>query len=200
MSTAAVAQRQRGRRPLDDADVRLVGVHHATARLGQQRRVGLDAVGPAGAARQQHRVVPDPGADVGDALSATARRSSRARRAPCAPGRWRPRAARGAPGRTRSRREGSGASGHLHAQLRGRAAVEGEQVVAGQQLEVERHGSGRRAASPGAGCPARLRQQRPPADRDGAGGLALLARAPRPTSSSPGRAAGRRRGSDPRWA
>ena len=113
----AVAQGQPRRVPLDDPDVRLVRLGHAPPRLGQQRRVRLDAVGAAGAPREQHRVVADPGADVGDALAADAARSARAPGGPCAPGRWPRRGARGARGRPRSRPAGSAASGHLDAQL-----------------------------------------------------------------------------------
>ena len=67
MSTAP-SRSAGGRRLLDDADVGLVR-RVAGSRATSQRPVGLDAVGAPGAAGEQQRVVPDPGADIGDPLA-----------------------------------------------------------------------------------------------------------------------------------
>ena len=79
------------------------------------------------------------------------------------------------PGREDGRHQGI-----VHADL-GRLAVgEGEDRVVREDLEVERHRSVRPPDHVDRDRQRRLRQQRSPAERDGAGGLALLSRSEHP--------------------
>src|SRR5687767_5382787 len=70
---------------------------------------------------------------------------------------------------------GSAASGHHDAQLRGGAALEAEQVVTSEKLKVELDWSFAEARRHERDLQRRPREERAPADGDGAGGFALLA-------------------------